>query len=201
MDKIKSIIRKLDWLFAFGYWISIGSCGVALITIFYAIFDSSIYNETHIFNTINSFSFGMLEFVFKEGILDFEANKGMAIFSFTLVFFATVLTTYCIRLVRKVLKSVLEDTLFSDTVVSQIQELAIALIVNGTVVNVASYVDFLVLNKMVDFDLLFIGDKIEYVFTHFQFNYSFIIIGAAVYLFSLIFQYGVELQKLSDETI
>lgn len=201
MDKIKSIIKKLDLLFNIGFWISLSACGASFISIFYAMFDTSIYNETHFMESINTFTFGMLEFVFNEGIIEFESNKILIILSLCLSFFATLLTTYCIYLVRKVFKAVLEDTLFSDTVVSQIQELAITLVVVGTVVNVASYVDFLVLNKSIDIDSLFIGEKITYVFTHFDFNYSYIIIGIAVYLFSVIFQYGVELQKLSDETI
>ena len=112
-----------------------------------------------------------------------------------------MLTTYCIYLVRKVLQSVLDDTLFSETVVSNIQELAYTLFVDGTVSNIASYFDYQVLLKSVNLDTLFISDKITNVSTTFTFDYSFIGLFLIVYLFSLIFKYGVELQKLSDETL
>lgn len=201
MDKIKSIIKKLDLLFRIGFWISAGVTVMTFVVTFYSIFDSSIYNTTHIFETVNTLTFGRIEFAFSEGVFAYEANKLTMIISCCLAFGSMLLTLYCIHLIRKVLKSVLEDTLFSDTVVTNIQELAITLLVRGTFTNVASYIDYLTMLKAVDLDALFLSDKIVNVTTAFTFDYKFIVVCAVVYLFSLIFKYGVELQKLSDETI
>ena len=201
MDKIKSIIKKLDWFFRIGFWVYVGASVITFVVTFYAIFDSSIYNTTHIFETVNMLTLGRIEFVFSEGVYAFEANKLALIGSFAFSFIAMLLMLYCIHLIRKVLKSVLEDTLFSETVVTNIQELAITLFVSGTVNNVTNYIDYITMLKAVDLDALFLSDKIIDVSTIFTFDYSFIIICAVVYLFSLIFKYGVELQKLSDETI
>lgn len=201
MDKIKSFIKKLNIFFGISFWISIVVAAIVFITIFYTLFDTSIYNSTYFIDAINTLTLGRIEFVFSEGVFAFESNKLLMISSLFFSFGSILLTTYCIYLVRKVLQSVLDDTLFSETVVSNIQDLAYTLFVDGTVANIASYFDYQVLLKSVNLDTLFISDKITNVSTTFTFDYSFIGLFLIVYLFSLIFKYGVELQKLSDETL
>ena len=48
---------------------------------------------------------------------------------------------------------------------------------------------------------LLLSDKITKVTFNYSFDFSFLLIAAVLYLLSLVFSYGQELQQLSDETL
>lgn len=107
----------------------------------------------------------------------------------------------CVKIVREILQPMTEGKPFHISVSENLKKLAkrgivLCVLVNGMeIIGTTMYV--------LGFDLagLLVGEKITHVTYNAEFDLTFLIVAAVLYLLSWIFRYGEELQQLSDETV
>ena len=107
----------------------------------------------------------------------------------------------CVKIVREILQPMTEGKPFHISVSENLKKLAkrgivLCILVNGMeIIGTTMYV--------LGFDLagLLVGEKITHVTYNAEFDLTFLIVAAVLYLLSWIFRYGEELQQLSDETV
>ena len=107
----------------------------------------------------------------------------------------------CVKIVREILQPMTEGKPFHISVSENLKKLAkrglvLCILVTGMeIIGTTMYV--------LGFDLagLLVGEKITHVTYNAEFDLTFLIVAAVLYLLSWIFRYGEELQQLSDETV
>ena len=129
-----------------------------------------------------------------------SALKKMSAVTMLVYFLEVPLMCYGLQLLRKVLKSMQEHRPFSG-VGNTLKKLgfvsfALALVENGT-----DYWLHSIMEHGYHLADLFRGSLITDVDFLFQVDYTFLLAAAVFFLLSWVFQYGEELQQLSDETV
>lgn len=102
---------------------------------------------------------------------------------------------YAINLIRKILAPMTQGDPFHPAVGKEIRKLAFASLTIGIIQNIMNVVE--TLNVFTPFQ----NSPIESDTVNFLFDPSFLVVFFVLLLMSYIFQYGEELQKLSDETL
>lgn len=108
---------------------------------------------------------------------------------------------YAIRIIRKILAPMTGGNPFHPTVGKEIRRLAFAALAVGIIQNMMNIAETLYVLRIFDLNALFQNSKIRSVTANFRYNLSFLVVFLVLLLMSYIFQYGEELQKLSDETL
>lgn len=111
---------------------------------------------------------------------------------------------YILKIFRRILLPMKEGSPFSDTVGGDIRKSGWAVLVMGVIANLVTMLEALA-------EFMQIAPKLEegalgsYIIRSVTFNYTFdigfLVIFAILMLVAWIFEYGAELQKLSDETL
>lgn len=107
----------------------------------------------------------------------------------------------CVKIVREILQPMREGKPFHVSVSENLKKLAKRSIVLCVPVNCIEIVTATI--YILGFDLagLLVGEKITHVTYNAEFDLTFLIVAAVLYLLSCVFRYGEELQQLSDETV
>lgn len=103
--------------------------------------------------------------------------------------------------IRGVLSLMMEGTPFHEEIVRYLKRLGWLTVASGAI-NIAS--DFVLQGNFLtryDLSTLFVSDKITAVTTNYSADLSFILFAVILFLLAHVFQYGLELQQLSDETL
>ena len=108
---------------------------------------------------------------------------------------------YGVRQIRDILVPMKEGQPFNKTVSDNLKKLAYLCLILGIIVNVISGINLALIMNTFDVVNLFVSDAITHVTVNFNFDFTFIAVSAILMLLSYIFQYGEELQTLSDETL
>lgn len=108
---------------------------------------------------------------------------------------------YAIGIVRKILAPMTQGDPFHPTVGKEIRRLAFASLAIGIIQNIISAAEAFNVLRVFDLNALLQNSRIQSVTANFHFELSFIAVFLVLLLMSHIFQYGEELQKLSDETL
>lgn len=121
---------------------------------------------------------------------------------------ATVLTilgsivgAYCIKLVRNILKPIIQEQPFQASVALNLKKLGWVSLIGGVAMN---GVKLLMENLIVrGFNLteMLNSDIVTKTTFNYSINWTFLLVAAGLFLLSYIFRYGAELQQLSDETL
>ena len=103
--------------------------------------------------------------------------------------------------IREILQPMIEEKPFVSIVSTNLKKLAKLSIVIGILFNVITLAEQIVVVFLYDLPGLLISEKITHVSGMFQIDLSFLIYWAILMLLSYVFQYGEDLQQLSDETL
>jgi len=147
-------------------------------------------------------SFGDVELAFKEPrIVD---NTFMVIemgTTMVMALIAIAVTCYLIKVLRKVLKPMINGQPFDGTVSTNIKKLGITIIVGGLIIDIIKTVGSNMAFYMYDAASLFLSDNISKVTINSEISLTNVLVGVLVIMLSYVFRYGEELQQQADETL
>jgi len=108
---------------------------------------------------------------------------------------------YALGVIRKILKPMTEGRPFDFSVGRNIKKIAYMSLVLGVVQNVGSLIETAVAVKTFRLTELPNVESIRSVTANYTFDFNFLILFLVLILMAHIFNYGTELQNLSDETL
>lgn len=114
---------------------------------------------------------------------------------------AVVFMVIMTKLIRKILKPMVEGLPFHESIGTNLKKLGWLEIIAGVLMNGMTAVEYWMTARNFDLTELFVGDKITAVTVNYMFDFSFLMPAAVFFLASYIFRYGAQLQQLSDETL
>ena len=103
-----------------------------------------------------------------------------------------------IKIVESICKTALEKP-FDISIANSLVRLSKYILVGGLITNLIIIFRFIILTKPYNYNLLFNENYVSDIQFKYQFNLTFLIDAALVYLLSYVFRDGKELQDLSDE--
>lgn len=112
-----------------------------------------------------------------------------------------IILSPCVTCVRDILRPMREGKPFHTSVSENLKKLARRSMVLCILVNCVEILTALMYLFSFDLEGLLVGEKITHVTYNAEFDLTFLIVAAVLYLLSWIFRYGEELQQLSDETV
>lgn len=108
---------------------------------------------------------------------------------------------YCIKLIRNILKPMIQEQPFQESVCENLKKLGWVSLIGGIVFNGL----VLIVQHLVVYGFNLTEMLSNQIVTKVTFNYSFdfifLLVAAGLFLLSYIFRYGIELQQFSDETL
>ena len=107
----------------------------------------------------------------------------------------------CVTCVRDILRPMTEGKPFHTSVSENLKKLTRRSILLWVLVNCIEGITAAIYFFGFDLAGLLVGEKITHITYTANFDLTFLIIAAVLYLLRCIFQYGEQLQQLSDETI
>lgn len=206
MNHMSKTARLLDKLCVFLYWTLILTVAAAIVAV---IFLTVNYLRTGAFlklDLLNLLHFGNLNVMLAPGALREALLPGFEpwlLVLFLLVPAALWIYFLMVSTVRNILKPFINRTPFQETVAKNLSRLAALLVINA----VLSVVGTLIVDHMVrhflDLNKLFVtGQQLLSVgWENSSIEAAPFIFAAVLFLLSKVFQYGQELQTLSDETL
>lgn len=199
MNKLSSMAKKLDVVVKVIYWlvliVSVISIGITVWVTYLQ------YTDPNLNITGLTADFGNLTLK-----LRFDAPDQQAVNRYSIIVTALAvihLPFYCLMLrrVRDILKPLKEQQPFHQTMAKNLRKLAVLVIVVMGISIASEFVVFQYAVSTFDLAALLKSEYVTGVETKFSADLTPLIFSAALWLLSYIFQYGEELQTLSDETL
>ena len=203
MNNLTNTAKKLDKVFeiahiVFGALAIASIVGVALIAVAYVL----KLDPTMIGTGYEKFDVGYLEL---EVAPAFALSKWLVLAQAAFTLLVSCRLFYDARrgigYIREILKPMKEEKPFDSIVSTNLRKLARLSIVIGILVNVIILAEQIVAVFLYDLPGLLISEKIVHVGGMFNVDLTFIVYWAILMLLSYVFQYGEDLQRLSDETL
>jgi len=201
MKKLQKSARTLDRIFHLFQRLTVVGCVLGGIVIFFMWYlwlgDHSIGNLFHM-----NLQFGGIQFTVANSV----PRRENAFFWYLLL--GTIIGTVQLPVIymtfgsiRGILELMIEGTPFHEHIVYYLKRLGWLTVANGIIGIAAGFV--LQGNLLHNYDLasLFLSDKITNITTGHSADLSFLIYALVLFLLAQVFQYGLELQTLSDETL
>lgn len=201
MKKLQKTAKRLDKIFSFLQKLTIAGCvfGAMVILFMWYLYigDPDIAELLR-----GSLNFGSISFTLANSVM--PANNYF-IWYMTLgtilgiIEFPVLYMTF--GAIRGILELMVEGTPFHERIVYYLKRLGWLTVAIGTIDIVSGFVvqgNFL---TQYDLNALFISDKIIGVTSNSTADITFILFAMILFLLAQVFQYGLELQQLSDETL
>lgn len=201
MKKIQKTAAGLDAFFKIVYRLGIAAIvfsGIIILIMWYLYLgDPDIMDLFRV-----SLNFGMIQFRVADSVIPAREHGFLFLALGTLLSIAQ-LPVFCMmfRSIRGILAPIKDGMPFHDDIVHYLKRLGWLTVANGLIGNLANLVVYGNLLPGYDLGALFLSDKITSVTTGYSFDLTFVIYAFLLFLLSYIFQYGRELQQLSDETL
>ena len=200
--KMQKNAKKIDIFLKVIQWIliivtSIGIVCLALLAIISAIDPAFLIGETQ-----HQIEVGSIVFTLAEG---YTPDNATLLTYLGILFLLGALCVagicYAIGCFRRILQSVCQGNPFYPTVGRDIRKIGFVCIGVGIVDNIAQFVE--AHNMLQNLGLLALTENgpITHITVINNFDPTFLIVFFVLLLISYIFEYGVQLQKLSDETL
>lgn len=201
MNKLTKTAKSLDRFFAFAQKLTVAGCVIGGIGIFLAWYlwlgDPSIWKLLY-----TRLQFGGITFTIDNSIAPAENAYLLYLGIGTVIGIAQLPIIYmAFGSIRGILKLMIDGTPFHADIVYYLKKLGWLTVANGIIGIVAGFVlqgNFL---QQYDLGALFLSDKITQVSTSFSIDLGFVLYAIILFLLAQVFQYGMELQQLSDETL
>ena len=203
MNNLSTTARKLDKVFEIAH-IVLGALaiacivGVALIAAAYLFkWDPSMIGTGY-----ENFDIGFLELTVAQ---DYAPDKWLVLLQAAITLLVSCRLMYegrrGVGYIRQILQPMMEEKPFDTIVSTNLRKLANLSIHLGILYNIILLSDQIIavfVHKLPD---LLISEKITHVGGMFQIDLAFLVYWAILLLLSYVFQYGEQLQQLSDETL
>ena len=203
MNNLSNTAKKLDKVFEIAY-IVLGALaiacivGVALIGVAYIL----KLDPTMIGTGYENFDIGFLELTVAE---DYAPSKWLILLQAAITLLVSCRLMYegrrGVGYIREILLPMKEEKPFDTIVSTNLKKLAKLSIVLGILYNMIILSEQIMMVFVYDLPGLLISEKITHVGGMFQVDLTFLIYWAVLLLLSYVFQYGEQLQQLSDETL
>ena len=147
-------------------------------------------------------NFGMIKFTLADSVEPANHFGFLYLALGSIISIADVIV-FCMifHAIRGILAPLKEGRPFHDDIVHYLKKLGWLTIVGGIITNLGTLVISGNLLPAYNLGELFLSDKITRVSTSYSFSLTFILYAVILFLLSWIFEYGGELQQLSDETL
>ncbi len=205
MKKLTKLAKTLDTFLVFVSRLAIAGTIFSSVILFFCIYlalgSDTILEELGL-GLVQSISFGGLSFQIADSY-PMQDISGTAIFlgSWGIAIAMIVVYFLMVRVLRDLLLPMKEGTPFTKYTVLSLRQLAVLVGVNGLLNEIYEALTLFVFNKGYDLNQLFANGNIESVTANYTFSLNFILYALVLLGLSYIFQYGLELQTLSDETL
>lgn len=199
-QKMVRTAKSLDKVFKILQWVVV-LCATAavlvlgIITVVNAVNPDYIAGADSLVVSVGSLTFKLAEGVTINTILEYVWIMVAGAIVYIVVMF------YVLGVFRKILKPMTVGNPFDPLVSRNIRKLAFAGLAIGVISNVTSYIGDLVAVRIFDLSSLLQNSPLQNISVEFHLDVTFIVLFFVLLLVSYIFQYGEELQKLSDETL
>lgn len=203
MNNLSNTAKKLDKVFEIAY-IVLGALaiacivGVALIGVAYIL----KLDPTMIGTGYENFDIGFLELTVAE---DYAPSKWLILLQAAITLLVSCRLMYegrrGVGYIREILLPMKEEKPFDAIVSTNLKKLAKLSIVLGILCNMIILSEQIMMVFVYDLPGLLDSEKIAHVGGMFQVDLTFLIYWAVLLLLSYVFQYGEQLQQLSDETL
>ena len=200
MEKLKKIANTLDSVAKLIFYVNIGA--VILLLILWIIIFGEVMKDPNIFREYLILTLGSV----KVGIVP-ESAPSVAYTNTRLgagiliVFLVSILMLYGIKIARKILKPMKEGLPFDESIPKNLKNLGILTLIGGGIWSITKLIIDTTTFNAYHISELFRPEIVTKVELTASLDTTFLIIAAVFFLLSYIFQYGAELQKLSDETL
>lgn len=201
MNKLQKTAKGLDTLFKFAYRISM--VGIVISCIAIAIMWLLYLGDPDILDLLQTdLNFGMIKFTLADSVEPANHFGFLYLALGSIISIADVIV-FCMifHAIRGILAPLKEGRPFHDDIVHYLKKLGWLTIVGGIITNLGTLVISGNLLPAYNLGELFLSDKITRVSTSYSFSLTFILYAVILFLLSWIFEYGGELQQLSDETL
>lgn len=193
LDKILNIVYAV-----FGALAIAAIVVVAMVGIFYAL---GLETES-LLTSFASFDIGFLEIeVAQECIPD----AGIVLMQAVILLSGSCMVIYLCRkgivYIRQILKPMAEEKPFDSIVSTNLRKLANLSIYIGIMCNVVLLIEQFIMVYAYDLRSLLLSNNIPVVDFNFEIDLNFLLSWGILMLLSYVFQYGEQLQQLSDETV
>ena len=201
MKKLMKTAKGLAKVFSFLQKLTIAGCvagGMVILFIWYLYLgDSDIAELLH-----GSLNFGSISFTLDRSVMPADNYFLWYMGLGTVLGIAEIPVLYMtFGAILGILELMMEGTPFHENVVHYLKRLG-WLTVAGGIIDIAS--GFVLQGNFLtryDLNALFLSDKITGVTTNFSGDITFALFAVILFLLAQVFQYGLELQQLSDETL
>lgn len=203
MKKLSTTAKTLDKILniayaVFGALVIASIVIIALAGISYAL----NWDTESMMQSFASFDIGFLEI---EVANDFVPDTWIVLMQVVIILGGACVAVCLVRkgivYIRQILKPMAEEKPFDSIVSTNLRKLAKLSIVLGIVCNVVILAEQFIMVFAYDLRGLLLSDKIPVVGFNFELDLSFLFTWGILMLLSYVFQYGEQLQKLSDETV
>lgn len=158
--------------------------------------------DTVLIGTLNYITFGELNIEITDDIVPnskLASTYDCIVFSFIIAFL--VYFYYIFKIIKNILKPMIEDKPFTPNVSKNIEKLALASIIMATFLNFANWLKIVAINNFFNLEQIIQNDNIKSFSVNYSFDLTFIFISSILIFISFIFKHGEKLQQLSDETV
>ncbi len=191
--KVADVFCKI----AFSVCVSIAIL-LAVVVVVIALGGDSIISESG----IATLSLGPVEFeLSNEYFPDLSISKTVFCITFALAAMSMAVCALFLKFVRKIIKPLIEEKPFDGTLSMNISKLAYFVLIGGGVASVVSSVGQALILKSFDLESLFVNSNIVGITVDNELDLSFVWTFLIIRMLAIVFKYGEELQKESDETL
>ncbi len=145
-------------------------------------------------------SIGFLNFALDPNAIHF-IPKHIMLLAMLYLTWAFGISIYILVQLKKIFRATEGGAPFHCQVGSAIRRIAFSLLLNGIVLNIIPSVFSNICYHIYNMDTLFCNASIQGCTVSYDFDFGFIFEFCLLFLLSYVFQYGAELQTLSDETL
>lgn len=201
MKKIMKTAKSLDKIFSFLQKLTIAGCvfgGMVILFMWYLYVGDPDVAEL----LRGSLNFGSISFTLDRSVIPADNYFIWYLSLGTILGIVELPVLYMVfGAIRGILGLMMEGTPFHEHIVYYLKRLG-WLTVAGGIIDIAS--GFVLQGNFLtryDLDALFVSDKITGVTINSTADITFILFAMILFLLAQVFQYGLELQQLSDETL
>lgn len=195
MRKIQKIARISDKVMSVLFWVMAVACGLAT----FAILALLIVNP-QIGVEASTLTVGFLEFTLAGHVIQ-QFPTEFLVAALIYLWTAFGITFYIMRQLHHIFQPMATGTPFHCTVSAKIRHIAFASLAAGVVYSIGKVGFGILLYKTFHLGSLFLNDNVLKSGLAFEFDLLFVVVFVLLLLLSYVFQYGEELQTLSDETL
>lgn len=188
MEKLSSTAKKIDVVLHILFWVMIAACIVAVAgALAPLVLRRPAPDNTEVSLDLDFVKFHLARPTQEAAMVLALLGNGMAL--------------YCIKLIRNILKPMVNGEPFHNTVCHNLKKLGWVSLIGGFAVNAVNILMKTILTHGFNLAELLSNDKIANITFNYSFDLTFLAITAGLFLLSYIFRYGTQLQQLSDETL